>query len=97
MPKVDEYIEVLMLSPDEACCPRPQCRSTDELLSRAYDTTARIGNPLSVLMLAQNRMLLPEHADLDLCNLNDASLQVFAFRNKEQGLVGGELQRWLSL
>lgn len=38
MPKVDECIAELMVSPDEAlkddtCCPRRQCRATKELLS----------------------------------------------------------------
>ncbi|CAB1312454.1 unnamed protein product, partial [Coregonus sp. 'balchen'] len=93
MPKVDEFIAELMLSPDEALkddarCPRPQCRATDELLSRAYDKAAymtRIWKFLAVLMLAQNRMLQPEHADLDLCSLNDVSLQAFAFMTRELG------------
>ena len=41
-------------------------------MSRAYDTAAGTGNSLSVLMLAQNRMLQSDHSDLDLCNLTDS-------------------------
>lgn len=62
---------------------------------------AHIENSLSVLTLAQNRMLHSEHADLDLCKLNDASLQVFAFMTKELGrlmsaLVVTHRQVWVA-
>ena len=100
MPKVDECIAKLMLSPDEALKDdsRPQCRAQDELLSWAYDTAVRIGNSFLVLKLAQNRMLHPEHADLDLCN---ASLQAFAFMTRELGRLMSTLveirhQVWLA-
>ena len=66
LPKVYVCIAEQMLSPAEAHCHRPHYRGTDELLSWAYNTAARIGNSLSVLVLAQNRMLQPKHAELDL-------------------------------
>ena len=58
MPPVDQRIASLVLSPDEALkdnarCPRQHCRVTDSLLTR-------IGNSLSVLLLAQSQMLQPE-------------------------------------
>ena len=60
MPAVKPTIAALIVSPDEALrldarCPHPQCRVTDDLLSRAYDAAARmgrIGNSMSHLMLA---------------------------------------------
>ncbi|CAJ1061397.1 PREDICTED: uncharacterized protein LOC106941852 [Xyrichtys novacula] len=60
MPAIEPGIASLIVSPDEslcqdARCPRPQCRQTDDLLVRAYDSGARagrIGNSLSHLMLA---------------------------------------------
>ncbi|MEQ2179637.1 hypothetical protein GOODEAATRI_027215 [Goodea atripinnis] len=41
-------IAFLIVPPDEAlrpnaCCPRPECRVTDNLLCRAYDSGARMG------------------------------------------------------
>ena len=59
MPPVEPAIASLILAPDEALrpdarCPRPQCRVTDNLLSKAYDSAARmgrIGNSLSHLLL----------------------------------------------
>lgn len=43
MPAIEPAIASLIVSPDEALrpeawCPRPQCRVTDDLLSKAYDT-----------------------------------------------------------
>ncbi|XP_062372037.1 uncharacterized protein LOC134059609 [Sardina pilchardus] len=47
MPVVEPTIAALIVSPDEALrqdarCPRPQCRVTDDLLSKAYDAAARM-------------------------------------------------------
>ncbi|MEQ2185321.1 hypothetical protein GOODEAATRI_017014 [Goodea atripinnis] len=58
IPPVESAIASLIVLPNEALrpnarCPRPQCRVTDDLLSRAYDSGARmgrIGNSLSHLM-----------------------------------------------
>ncbi|CAJ1084184.1 LOW QUALITY PROTEIN: uncharacterized protein LOC114481864 [Xyrichtys novacula] len=65
MPAIEPGIASLIMSPDEslrqdARCPRPQCRQTDDLLVRAYDSGARagcIGNALSHLMLALSASL----------------------------------------
>jgi len=62
MPLIDKYIVSLVLSPDKAlkdiaCCPMPQCQVTDSLLSKTYDTAARMahmGNSLSLLLLVQS-------------------------------------------
>ncbi|XP_056269652.1 uncharacterized protein LOC130193228 [Pseudoliparis swirei] len=48
MPAIEPTIASLIVSPEEtlrpeARCPRPQCRATDELLSQAYNTAARMG------------------------------------------------------
>ncbi|CAG6022335.1 unnamed protein product, partial [Menidia menidia] len=48
MPAVEPGIASLIIPPDEALrpnarCPRPQCRITDDLLCKAYDSGARMG------------------------------------------------------
>ncbi|KAJ8333892.1 hypothetical protein SKAU_G00412110 [Synaphobranchus kaupii] len=109
MPAVDHCMRALVLSPDgalrdEARCPSPQCRVTDDLLTRAYDTAvhmARLGNSLSVLMLAQAQMLQPHPVDSSIGDLNDASLQAFALMSRELGrlmstLVVARRQVWLA-
>ena len=67
MPPVDPVIASLILAPDEALrpnarCPWPQCRVTDDLLSKTYDAAARmgrIGNSLSHLLLVLSTSLQP--------------------------------------
>ncbi|XP_061590737.1 uncharacterized protein LOC133456285 [Cololabis saira] len=109
MPPVDPCIASLVLSRDEALidkarCPRPQCRVTDSLLSTAYDAAgrmARIGNSLSVLLLAQSQMLQSEHEGGELGDTNDAALQAFGLMTRELGrlmstLVVTRRQVWLA-
>ncbi|XP_029441848.1 LOW QUALITY PROTEIN: uncharacterized protein LOC115081559 [Rhinatrema bivittatum] len=48
MPAVDSIIANLVVAPADAArpdarCPRPQCRVTDDLLTKSYDIAARIG------------------------------------------------------
>ena len=65
MPSVEPSIASLICTPDEVLrpvsrCPRPQCRHTDDLLVRSYDTAARvgrIGNSLSHILLALSQSL----------------------------------------
>ena len=40
LPSIETAIASPILAPD-ARCPRPQCRVTNELLCKAYDTAAR--------------------------------------------------------
>lgn len=109
MPPVDQCIASLVLSPDEALkdkarCPRPQCRVTDSLLTKAYEAAARMarmGNSLSVLLLAQSQMLQPQHDGRELGDVNDAALQAFGLMTRELGrlmstLVVTRRQVWLA-
>ncbi|MEQ2224438.1 hypothetical protein ILYODFUR_007420, partial [Ilyodon furcidens] len=87
-----------------ARCPSAQCRVTDDFLCRAYDIAARmarIGNSLSVLLLAQSQMLQPGMAGAALGDTNDAALQAFGLMSRELGrllstLVVTRRQVWLA-
>ncbi|CAL8339408.1 unnamed protein product [Boreogadus saida] len=91
MPAVEPAIASLILAPDEALrpnarCPRPQCRVTDNLLSKAYDAAAcmgRIGNSLSHLLLGLSTSLQQAQVEPSLQSLSDASLQAFALMSRE--------------
>ncbi|KAL7403275.1 hypothetical protein ABVT39_027118, partial [Epinephelus coioides] len=109
MPAIDASIASLIVSPDEALrpnarCPRPQCRVTDDLLTKSYDIAARmgrIGNSLSHLVLALSQTLQNTGADAQAQGLSDASLQVFAFMTRELGRLMSTLtmarrQVWLA-
>ena len=109
MPAIEPTIAALIVSPDEALrpdarCPRPQCRVTDDLLSRAYDAAARmgrIGNSMSHLLLALSASLQEATVDPSVHNFSDASLQAFALMSRELGrlmstLVQARRQVWLA-
>lgn len=109
MPAVEPAIASLIVSPDEALrrdvrCPRPQCRITDDLLTRAYDAGARagrIGNSLSHLMLALSASLQEGNVNADSVTFCDASLEAFGLMSREIGrmmsiLVQARRQVWLS-
>ncbi|MEQ2165258.1 hypothetical protein GOODEAATRI_015014, partial [Goodea atripinnis] len=101
-------IASLIVPPDEvlrpnARCPRLQCRVTDSLLCRAYDSGARmgrIGNSLSHLMLGLSSSLELVPLDQSTQGLLDASLQASALMTHELGrtlsmLVHAKRQVWL--
>ncbi|CAJ1069923.1 LOW QUALITY PROTEIN: uncharacterized protein LOC114481864 [Xyrichtys novacula] len=81
----------------DARCPRPQSRQTDDLLVRAYDSGARagrIGNSLSHLMLALSASLHVDDAGPggkadgeagDSSNFCDAALEAFGHMSQELG------------
>ncbi|KAK0146804.1 hypothetical protein N1851_013823 [Merluccius polli] len=109
MPPVEPAIASLILAPDEALrpdarCPRPQCRVTDDLLTKAYDSAARmgrIGNSLSHLLLGLSTSLQQAQVEPSLQSLSDASLQAFALMARELGrtmstLVQTRRQVWLA-
>ncbi|XP_030219303.1 uncharacterized protein LOC115548682 [Gadus morhua] len=109
MPAVEPAIASLILAPDEALrpnarCPRPQCRVTDDLLSKAYDAAARmgrIGNSLSHLLLGLSTSLQQAQVEPPLQSLSDASLEAFALMSRELGrtmstLVQTRRQVWLA-
>ncbi|KAK0156351.1 hypothetical protein N1851_000348 [Merluccius polli] len=109
MPPVEPAIASLILAPDEALrpdarCPRPQCRVTDNLLSKAYDSAAhmgRIGNSLSHLLLGLSTSLQQAQVEPSLQSLSDASLQAFALMSMELGrtmstLIQTRRQVWLA-
>ncbi|MED6243841.1 hypothetical protein ATANTOWER_028119 [Ataeniobius toweri] len=109
MPPVESAIASLIVPPDEAlmpnaCCPRPQCRVTDDLLCRAYDSGARmgpVGNSLSHLMLGLSSSLESVPLDQSTQGLLDASLQAFTLMTHELGrtlsmLVHARRQVWLA-
>lgn len=102
MPAIEPAIASLIVRPD-ARCPRPQCRVTDDLLSKAYDAGARmgrIGNSFSHLMLALSATLQQESLRAPV-SFNDASLQAVALMTSELGhlmstLVQASRQVWLA-
>ena len=109
MPAVEPAIAAPVVSPEEALrpdarCPRPQCRVTDDLLTKAYDAAARmgrIGNSLSHLMLALSASLQEATVDASVHSFGDASLQAFALMSRELGrlmstLVQARRQVWLA-
>ena len=109
MPPVEPAIASLILAPDEALrpdarCPRQQCRVTDDLLTKAYDSAARmgrIGNSLSHLLLGLSTSLQQAQVEPALQSLSDASLQAFALMSREFGrtmstLVQTRRQVWLA-
>lgn len=109
MPAVEPAIASLIVHPEEtlranARCPRPQCRITDDLLCKGYDTGARmgrIGNSLSHLMLGLAASLDGGAVDPTTQCLMDASLQAFALMSRELGrllstLVQARRQVWLA-
>ena len=109
MPPVEPAISSLILAPDQALrpdarWPRPQCRVTDDLLSKAYDAAARmgrIGNSLSHLMLAISTPLQQAAVEPSMQDISDASLQAFALMSRELGRVMSTLvqtrrQVWLA-
>lgn len=93
MAPVEPAIASLIVSPGEALrpdarCPRPQCRLTDDLLTRSYNIAARmgrIGNSLSHLILALSQSLQESSTDPSAQTLSDASLQAFAYMSRELG------------
>ena len=106
MPPVDQCMASLVLSPDEALredaqSPRPQCQV---MLLKAYATAtrmARIGNTLSVPLLAQAQMLQPEHEGRELGETNEVALEAFGLMSGELGclmstLVVTQCQVWLA-
>ena len=108
MPPVDQCIAALVLTPDEALkkkprCPSGQCSVTDDLLTKAYASAAmvgRLGNSLSVLLLAQSK-ILESGPGTELAELNDVALESFAFMSSELGrlmstLVVARRQVWLA-
>lgn len=109
MPAIDASIASLIVSPDEALrpdarCPRPQCKITDDLLTKSYDIAARmgrIGNSFSHLVLALSQTLQTTGVDAQTQSLSDASLQAFAFMTRELGRLMSSLtlarrQVWLA-
>lgn len=109
MPPVEPAIASLIVSPDEALranprCPNSQCRITDELLCRSYDTGARmgrLGNSLSHLLLGLSTALETAQVEGPTLGLLDASLQTFALMSRELGRLLSTLsvarrQVWLA-
>ncbi|MEQ2228856.1 hypothetical protein ILYODFUR_012895 [Ilyodon furcidens] len=93
MPPTDHCIASMVLSPNDVLkgkgrCPSAQCRVTNSFLCQAYDIAAlmaRIGNSLSMLLLAQSQMLQPGMAGAALGDTNNAALQAFGLMSKELG------------
>lgn len=109
MPNIEPSVAALVLSPGEALrpdarCPRPQCRLTDDLIVKSYDTAARIGrigNSMSHLLLAMSQTLQGAEVDPSVQDLSDTSLQAFAFMTRELGRLMSSLtlarrQIWLA-
>lgn len=99
MPNIEPSVAALVLSPNEALrpdarCPCTQCRVTDDLIVRGYDTAARMGridNSMSHLLLALAQTLEgTSGSSRELC---DAALQAFAYSSRELG----QLMSYLTL
>ncbi|KAK7898748.1 hypothetical protein WMY93_019601 [Mugilogobius chulae] len=95
MPPVEPAIAALIVSPEEALrhtvrCPRPQCRVTDDLLTRAYNAGARagrLGNSLAHLMFALSASLQEGGTPTNAVGFSDAALHTFALMTRELGRV----------
>ena len=91
MPAIDASIASLIESPDEAVrpdarCPHPQCKITDDLLSKSYDIAAWMGHIRnSHLVLALSQTIQTAGVDVLTQRLSEALLQVFAFMTRELG------------
>ncbi|KAL7390944.1 hypothetical protein ABVT39_001691 [Epinephelus coioides] len=93
MDPLEPTIASLIVSPDEALrpdarCPRPQCRLTDDLLTKSYHIAAymgHLGNSLSHFILALSQTLQESGVDSSAQTLSDASLQTSAFMSGELG------------
>lgn len=109
MPAVEPAIASLIVSPEEALrqnvrCPRPQCRVTDDLLTRAYNAGARagrLGNSLAHLLFALSASLQEEAGAASATGFSDAALQAFALMTRELGrvmsfLIQTRRQVWLA-
>lgn len=109
MPAVEPAIASFIVSPEEALrrdvrCPRPQCRVTDELLSKAYNSGARagrLGNSLAHLLFALSASLQDVNGAAAASSFSDAALQAFAWMTRDLGrvmsyLVQARRQVWLA-
>lgn len=109
IPTVEPGVAALIVSPEEALrqevrCPRPQCRVTDDLVSRAYNSGARagrLGNSLAHLMFALSASLQGVEGAGAAIGFSEAALQAFALLTRELGRVMGYLvqtrrQVWLA-
>ena len=109
MPPVDQCVKDLVLTPDAAMaadptCPSTQCHITDVLLKKAYETAgtmSRLGNTLSVLLLAQSKIIEGGQPGTELADVNDVALETFALMTGELGrvmstLVVARRQVWLA-
>lgn len=93
MPAIEPAIASLIVSPEEALrptvrCPRPQCRVTDDLLTRTYNAGARagrLGNSLAHLMFALSASLQEGSVSANSVAFSDAALQAFALLTRELG------------
>ncbi|MEQ2178001.1 hypothetical protein GOODEAATRI_009522 [Goodea atripinnis] len=86
MPPVESAIASLTVPPDEALrpnarCPRPQCRVTDDLHCRAYDSGARMGRIGNSLSSSSELVLFDQSTQ----GLLDASLLAFTLMTCELG------------
>lgn len=109
IPAVEPGVASLIVSPEEALrqdvrCPRPQCRITDDLICRAYNSGARagrLGNSLAHLMFALSASLPSVDNAATAIGFSDGALQAFALLTRELGrvmsyLVQARRQVWLA-
>lgn len=90
---VEPAIASLIVSPGEALranprCPSSQCRITDKLLCRAYDTGTRmgwLGNSMSHFLLGPSTFFESSAVDAPTLEIRDALLQTFALMSRELG------------
>ncbi|XDV29212.1 hypothetical protein PO909_032355 [Leuciscus waleckii] len=103
MPPVEPCVSSLMVSPEEALrhnlrCPNPECRRTDDLLVKIYNTVSglsRVGNSMAHLLLALHSALSTNPPDNTASELLEAFLQALgsiAFSNGKA--LGLTTQAW---
>lgn len=98
MPPVEPAVVSLVVSPDEALrtdprCPSPECRRTDNLVCRAYNTQATMGrvlNTMAHVLLALQTTIQPS-SDAAMSELVDTALQGIGALAKQCGKSMGLL------
>lgn len=109
MPSIEPSVAALIVSPDEALrenvrCPNVECRRTDELLSRAYNSTAslgRVSNSLAHMLVALHSSLSEVSSDPLVSELTELALQAMGVVANHCGITLGTLvqarrQVWLA-
>ncbi|KAL2087971.1 hypothetical protein ACEWY4_016799 [Coilia grayii] len=91
MPVIESSVASLIVSPDEALrecvrCPNTECRRTDELLSRAYNSTAFLGRVSNSLA----HMLVMLHSSLSTSSSDPLTAEVLELALQAMGVIANQ-------